>query len=305
MKALLLLALVLIFNCSFLGTKGGPEVIDKPKPAEQKSTVQAEPATVPKYTSEISQVPEKSQDLEFLINELNFEIKKLSSRVEYLQSELQRIQSKSQVWVNPLSIYSKEIALKNGTSIFGKIVYQDDEVVKIETLIGHLVIDRRDIMRIVTVMPEKPKEEYLPEEVAEETSRVGVKPALTPPPSIEVIKSEKPKIDSSEVANCVLVGNINERLDRSGNIIFSGEVKNTGNRRADFVKITLTFRKDWRGNTFDRTAFISGSSYTFDNSGITTNSSLLPRETGTFELIIPKSLGNFIGYTYLIEWETY
>ena len=38
-------------------------------------------------------------------------------------------------------------------------------------------------------------------------------------------------------ANCVLVGNIAEKKDSQGNIIFDGEIKNIGGRRADFVKV--------------------------------------------------------------------
>ena len=42
----------------------------------------------------------------------------------------------SKMWINPLTIYSKEIILKNGSTVFGKIVYQDDKSLKVETLSG-------------------------------------------------------------------------------------------------------------------------------------------------------------------------
>ena len=44
-------------------------------------------------------------------------------------------------------------------------------------------------------------------------------------------------------ANCVLVGNIAEKKDSQGNIIFDGEIKNIGGRRADFVKVDFVSEK--------------------------------------------------------------
>ena len=78
-----------------------------------------------------------------------------------------------------------------------------------------------------------------------------------------------------------------------------------GSRRSDFVKINFIFRKNWSGDTETRTAFVEGSYYTFEGSGITTNNSLLPGASGTFELIIPKNFGTFIGYSYNIDWEQF
>ena len=101
------------------------------------------------------------------------------------------------------------------------------------------------------------------------------------------------------------MGNIKERKDLSGNTILSGEIKNIGGRRADFVKINIVFRKNWSGDTETRTAFVEGSYVTFEGTGITSNNSLLPGATGTFEMIIPKDFGQFIGYTYNIDWEVY
>ncbi|GIT57771.1 MAG: hypothetical protein Ct9H300mP18_12000 [Candidatus Neomarinimicrobiota bacterium] len=37
------------------------------------------------------------------------------------------------MWVNPLAIYSKEIIMKKGSTVFGKIVYQDESELKVET----------------------------------------------------------------------------------------------------------------------------------------------------------------------------
>ena len=65
-------------------------------------------------------------------------------------------------------------------------------------------------------------------------------------------------------ANCVLVGNFAEKKDSQGNIIFDGEIKNIGGRRADFVKVDFVFRKNWSGETRTLTTFVKGSYNNFD-----------------------------------------
>ena len=94
------------------------------------------------------------------------------------------------------------------------------------------------------------------------------------------------------------------RTDAQGNIIFNGEIKNIGGRRSDFVKVDFVFRKNWSGETKTLTTFIKGGYHTFD-SGITTDSTLLPGATGAFELYVPHDFGSFIGYSYVIDWEEY
>ena len=77
-----------------------------------------------------------------------------------------------------------------------------------------------------------------------------------------------------------------------------------GSQRADFAKINLTFRKNWHGDTETLTAFCRGSYYTF-KTGITSDSSIMPGAIAEFELIVPKSMGSFIGYSYTLDWEQY
>ena len=105
-------------------------------------------------------------------------------------------------------------------------------------------------------------------------------------------------------ANCVLMGNISEKKDTQGNVVFNGEIKNIGGRRADFVKMDFVFRKNWSGETRTLTTFIQGSYNTFD-SGIVSDASLLPGALGKFELYVPQDFGSFIGYSYVIDWEEY
>ena len=108
----------------------------------------------------------------------------------------------------------------------------------------------------------------------------------------------------SQAANLVLIGDIQETKDASGNTLLKGEIKNVGNKRADFAKIIFTFRINWLGDTKTLTTFIDGITNTFDT-GISSDNSVLPHAIGTFELMIPKSFGSFIGYSYDIDWSQY
>jgi len=239
---------------------------------------------------------------DFILNELNFEIKKLTAEFKHLTREMDDLKALSKMWINPLTIYSKEIILKNGSTVFGKIVYQDDKSLKVETLVGYLIIKRDEVVRIVDNVITEDQQEYVPEQIRE---------SYAPPP---MPKLTVPKYTSSGVsdrdmgqkfsANCVLMGNISEKKDSQGNIVFNGEIKNIGGRRADFVKMDFVFRKNWSGETRTLTTFIVGSYNTFD-SGIVSDASLLPGALGKFELYVPQDFGSFIGYSYVIDWEEY
>ena len=241
--------------------------------------------------------PDPNKD--YILNELSFEIKKMTAEVKYLNEELEDLKALSKMWVNPLAIYSKEIIMKNGSTVFGKIVYQDEEQLKVESLVGYLIINRSDVVRIVDNVVTEEQAEYVPEQVRD---------SYTPPP---MPKLAQPQYTSAErtndkkySANCVLVGNITEKKDAQGNIVFNGEIKNIGGRRSDFVKVDFVFRKNWSGETKTLTTFVRGGYHTFD-SGITTDATLLPGATGAFELYVPNDFGSFIGYSYVIDWEEY
>ncbi|MFL2983787.1 MAG: carboxypeptidase-like regulatory domain-containing protein [Candidatus Neomarinimicrobiota bacterium] len=243
-----------------------------------------------------------SPSKDFILNELNFEIKKLSAEFKHLTQEIDDLKALSKMWVNPLTIYSKEIILKNGSTVFGKIIYQDDKSLKVETLVGYLIVDRAQVVRIVDNVITEDTQEYVPEQIRE---------SYTPPP---MPKLAQPRYTSSNnsnrnasakfSANCVLVGNISEKKDGQGNIIFDGEIKNIGGRRADFVKVDFVFRKNWSGETKTLTTFVKGSYNTFDT-GIVSDASLLPGAVGKFDLYVPQDFGAFIGYSYVIDWEEY
>ena len=241
--------------------------------------------------------PDPGKD--YILNELSFEIKKMTAELKFLNEELENLKALSKMWVNPLAIYSKEIIMKNGSTVFGKVIYQDEESLKVETLLGYLIINRKDVVRMVDNVVTEEQAEYVPEQVRD---------SYTPPP---MPKLAEPQYTSSErgaskkySANCVLVGNITEKKDVQGNYVFTGELKNIGGRRADFVKVDFVFRKNWSGETKTLTTFVRGGYHTFD-SGITTDATLLPGATGAFELYVPHDFGSFIGYSYVIDWEEY
>ena len=265
--------------------------------ADVSTTEASDPTAAPPTEKSAEFTPDPGKD--YILNELSFEIKKMTAELKYLNEELENLKALSKMWVNPLAIYSKEIIMKNGSTVFGKVVYQDEESIKVETLVGYLIINREDVVRIIDNVVTEEQAEYVPEQVRD---------SYTPPP---MPKLAEPQYTSAErgastkySANCVLMGNITEKKDAQGNIIFNGEIKNIGGRRSDFVKVDFVFRKNWSGETKTLTTFIRGGYHTFD-SGITTDSTLLPGSTGSFELYVPHDFGSFIGYSYVIDWEEY
>ena len=275
--------------------------------ASRQASEQAAPPGVPAENRDIA-TPGSSDN--YVLNELNFEVKKLGAEVKHLASELRDLQGKSTVWANPLTIYSKEIILNNGSTVFGKIVYQDEKIIKIETLIGYLIIDRTTVVRIVENIPAEPLAGDA--SLATAGSATGAGRAPSPAnrvvePSFPTGKATRPARGTSRSSfapNIVLIGAISETKDKSGNLTLRGSVKNIGGRRADFVKVNFIFRKDWSGNTKTLTTFAEGSFHTFD-SGITSEASLLPGATGEIVQYVPRSFGTYIGYSYTIDWEDY
>ena len=275
-----------------------PEVVSSAAPVVSTTSQPTQGAVPSPQTVEAS----GGVSNDFILNELNFEIKKLTAEFKHLTREMDDLKALSKMWINPLTIYSKEIILKNGSTVFGKIVYQDDKSLKVETLVGYLIIKRDEVVRIVDNVITEDQQEYVPEQIRD---------SYAPPP---MPKLTVPKYTSSSVsdrdmgqkfsANCVLMGNISEKKDSQGNIVFNGEIKNIGGRRADFVKVDFVFRKNWSGETRTLTTFIVGSYNTFD-SGIVSDASLLPGALGKFELYVPQDFGSFIGYSYVIDWEEY
>ena len=298
---LFLFAFVLFFTgCGFLGI-GKKDKSDEEADVFhasidlQNQAIRQEIASLAKDS--VAAVSAQGTDLNFALNELSYDLKKLGAEIEHLKAELKELKGRADIWDNPLKIYDKEIILNNGTTIYGKIIYQDDRAIKVQTLIGYLSLDRNSIVRIVENIPELQEAKSQPLESHTLTS------APTASSSAPVTISSQ-AVPPAVSANCILDGNIRESADNSGNRVFSGRVKNIGARRADFVKINMIFRMNWSGSTKTVTTFAKGSFQTFQ-SGITSDNSLLPGAGGDFQLFLPKSFGSFIGYTYKIEWEEY
>ena len=227
-----------------------------------------------------------------IIEDLRMDIKKMKAELDYQHENLSKLEAQTQVWANPFAIYNKEVVLNNGSSIFGKIVYQDQDVMKIETLIGQLIIDRNTIIRVVNQV-----NAYGNFDNESSDNQSGNSPD---PSGVNLIQKRVTNMS----AHLVLVGDITEEKDGSGNTVLSGEVKNVGNKRADFSKIIFTFRTNWQGDSKALTAFINGVTNTFET-GISSDNSILPHAVGNFQMVIPKSFGSFIGYSYDIDWSQY
>ena len=227
-----------------------------------------------------------------IIEDLRMDIKKLKAELDYQHENLSKLEAQTKVFANPFAIYNKEIVLNNGSSIFGKIVYQDQDVMKIETLIGQLIIDRNTIVRVVNQVGAYGN--------FDEESSNNQSSGSPDASGVNLIQKRVTNMS----AHLVLVRDITEEKDGSGNTVLSGEIKNVGNKRADFSKIIFTFRTNWQGDSKTLTAFINGITNTFET-GISSDNSILPHSVGNFEMVIPKSFGSFIGYSYEIDWSQY
>ena len=232
------------------------------------------------------------KNLPEIIEDLRMDIKKLKAELDYQHENLSKLEAQTKVFANPFAIYNKEIVLNNGSSIFGKIVYQDQDVMKIETLIGQLIIDRNTIIRVVNQVSAYGN--------FDEESSNNQSSGSPDASGVNLIQKRVANMS----AHLVLVRDITEEKDGSGNTVLSGEIKNVGNKRADFSKIIFTFRTNWQGDSKTLTAYINGITNTIET-GISSVNSILPHAVGNFEMVIPKSFGSFIGYSYEIDWSQY
>ena len=224
------------------------------------------------------------------------EITKLKSELETITMELYQLKAKSQIWENPFSIYNKEIILNNGSTVFGKITYQDQDILYVETLIGGLTIQRQNIKRVIENVTQIEDSTTYYDDYSRRND------------ILEIKKEEDGTMfepSTKLLANSILLGDIKEVVDFRGNRILSGEIKNIGEARADFVKINFIFRMNWQGKTKSLTSYVRGSKHTFKDPNIETDSSIEIDAIAAFELVIPPDFGEFIGYSYTIDWEQY
>jgi len=239
---------------------------------------------------------EETNNSDFADQELSYQIKKLNSEINYLKDQLMELDVKSSLYADPFDVYSKEIILNNGSSIFCKILSQNDTEIFVETLIGNLTLDRSSVVRIVENITVLDEEDRMTEviEISQDEKEEIISDA-------DLIK-QRQMLSSASV---ILIEDIKESKDKSGNTIFEGELKNIGTQRADLVRVDFILRKNFQGDIETLTTYATGSSHVFKNSGIISNSSIEPGAIANFKLIIPNDIGNFIGYSYQIEWDFY
>lgn len=279
---------LLIVSCSVLkkeSTKNNNDIIKNKKEIKSDANLNAK--------GEDSSI---SNEIDLYNKQSNYEIKKLTAEVNYLKEQVANLDIKSSLYADPFAVYNKEILLNNGSSIFCKILSQDSNEIFVETLIGNLTLQKESVVRIVENIVVL--EEQTQNEIVVEISDFDKEQIID---NSEILKQRK----SQSSASVILMGEINESSDKSGNTILTGELKNVGTERADLVRIDFILRKNFQGDIERLTAYAAGSSHIFKDSGIISNSSVMPGAIGNFKLIIPNSIGNFIGYSYELYWDQY
>ena len=186
----------------------------------------------------------KDEQMALLLDNYNSEIEKMQSQIKLLTNEIAEIKAYKEIWSEPLSIYNKKIIMINGSTIFGNIIFQDDTSLKVETLIGTIIIPKSDIIRIVD------NYSNMDENIIGE---------------VDILKNNNTEQNTSinnypNSAKIILMGDFIEEKDENYNTILSGQVKNIGKKRADFVKINFTIYKDkqTQNSSSDFTVFING-----------------------------------------------
>jgi hypothetical protein len=91
-------------------------------------------------------------------------------------------------------------------------------------------------------------------------------------------------------ANCVIVGSITVQEDFEGCIKFLGEIRNQGDGKALFVKITFTMK--------DSSDNVIGTDFTYVNS-----TDLNPGQTSSFECWTDVLLSTVSSWSYEITWD--
>jgi hypothetical protein len=230
-------------------------------------------------------------DIQNELHTVKLEVQTLRSLLKGVQKDLEKqidINS-TEIWSSPFSIYNQELLLDNGTTLYGNIIYQDTDVITLETMIGKINVQRPTVIRVISHHPDIPQKEELLEEftpIIESGNELYQKPA-------EVI----------------LYGNMFSTTDNDGNQKLNGNVKNVGGKRADFVKMNITLYRDWSASLEPKTftVFVDGHLQYLNpaDSSLISQNSLNPKGIASFELVVPKSFGTVMSWTYEIDYEEY
>ena len=224
------------------------------------------------------------------------EIQNLRSIIKSLTKQLENQEtiSKSDLWSSSLGLYNQEVIMQSGTVYYGNIIYQDQDLVTLETLIGKLNIDRSQIVRVVShQMPTEQEETNFPD-IAINLSAMNVEDGT--------LLYNKP-------AEVILLGNITSYNDDNGDTKLTGNVKNIGGKRADFVKLNITLYRDWSKKLEPKTfsVFVNGDTHYLnpEDSTMVSLNSLSPKSQASFELHVPQNFGTVMSWTYNIDYEEY
>ena len=223
------------------------------------------------------------------------EIQNLRSVIKSLtkQLETQQAKTETELWNTSIGIYNQEVIMQSGTIYYGNIIYQDQDFVTLETLIGKLNIDRGQIVRVIS--------HQIPEEES-----LGF-------PDIEMSQGTMSVEDGTllykKPAEVILLGNITSYNDEKGDTKLSGNVKNIGGKRADFVKLNITLYRDWSKKLDPKTfsVFVNGETHYLNpqDSTMVSLNSLSPKSQASFELHVPQNFGTVMSWTYNIDYEEY
>ena len=230
-------------------------------------------------------------DMQNELHTVKLEVQTLRSLLVGVQKDLEKqIEVNStEIWSSPFSIYNQELLMENGTTLYGNIVYQDTDIITLETMIGKINVQRPTVIRIISHHPDIPEKE-------------------------EALEAFEPILESgNEIyqnpADVTLYGNIFSTTDTDGNQKLNGNVKNVGGKRADFVKVNITLYRDWSASLEPKTftVFVDGQVQYLNpaDSSLISQNSLNPKAIAPFELIVPKSFGTVMSWTYEIDYEEY
>ena len=235
-------------------------------------------------------------DLQSELHTNKAEIQKLRALIKGLDKQLNKqIEfGSSELWSSPFSIYNQEILMQSGTVYYGNIIYQDETIVTLETMIGKLNLDRSKIIRVISH-----KTDAL-SDVIELPELEGLE---------QLLEIEDGSVIYKQPAEIILLGNISSSIDDAGNTTLLGKVKNTGGKRADFVKLNITLYRDWSKSLSPKTfsIFVDGETHYLDSldSSLVSLSSLAPKAEAGFELHVPQNFGTVMSWTYDIDYEEY
>lgn len=224
------------------------------------------------------------------------EIQNLRSIIKSLTKQLENQEaiSKTDLWSSSLGLYNQEVIMQSGTVYYGNIIYQDQDLVTLETLIGKLNIDRNQIVRVVSHQVPIEQEETIFPDIAINQSAMNVEDGT--------LLYNKP-------AEVILLGNITSYNDDNGDTKLTGNVKNIGGKRADFVKLNITLYRDWSKKLEPKTfsVFVNGETHYLnpEDSTMVSLNSLSPKSQASFELHVPQNFGTVMSWTYNIDYEEY